>query len=293
MQNQIEQGSVVFRQDHKEPPIRKAYLNPAADVTDHGDVEPEAGLQVMPSVLYRHTQPSVRLLRRIMGGKAFNNPKDHEVLARLIRYVTDPGDVILDSYAGSGSTGHAVLRLNADDAGGRRFILVEMEPEIAREVTAERLRRVIRGYEWRSGKGAHREEGLGGGFRYCVLGDPLFGADRRISPPVTYLDLARHVFTIETGQPLPHDAPRDAPLLGVTGDTAVYLLYSGMWEDCTPAGGSVLTPAVLGRLPAHGGPKVVYGTGCQVEVTRLREEGIVFRQIPATIACLGDQLEAE
>ena len=67
------------------------------------------GLQVMPSVIYKQSQVAVKALRRLMGEKVFENPKDFEVIARLIRYITEPGDIILDSFAGSGTTGHAVL----------------------------------------------------------------------------------------------------------------------------------------------------------------------------------------
>jgi adenine-specific DNA-methyltransferase len=150
MQDQIDLGLVEFRGDHTKPPIRKAYLR-TGNANENDDSEGVAGAQVMPSVIYRHTQPSVRLLRRIMGRKAFNNPKDHEVLARLFRYVTSPGDMILDSFAGSGSTGHALLQINHEDMSNRRFILVEMEKDIAERVTAERLARVIQGYDY-SGK---------------------------------------------------------------------------------------------------------------------------------------------
>ncbi len=82
---------------------------------------------------------------------------------------------MLDAYAGSGTTGHAVLQLNREeDAGERRFILVEMEPSIAREIAAPRLRRAIEGYAWTDQRGkVHREEGLGGGVRFCELGAVL------------------------------------------------------------------------------------------------------------------------
>ena len=172
MNDQIAKGLVLFREDHTQPPFRKSYLGSfeaVASDQETGDSHEDdeiLGAQVMPSVLYKQAQVSVKLLRKIFGGeRVFENPKDHEVIMRLVRYVTKPGDLILDSFAGSGTTGHAVLQLNKDDGGNRRFILIEMEQKICREVTAKRLNRVIEGYEGTLG--------LGGGFRYCVLGEPL------------------------------------------------------------------------------------------------------------------------
>ena len=153
MQRQINIGLVVFRGDHTQPPFRKAHLLPIAEEIDATEddadseesIDEDAGLLVMPSVIQKQAQVSVRLLRNIFDGrKVFPNPKDHEVIQRLIRYVTAPGDLVLDSFAGSGTTGHAVLQLNQDEKGAKRkFILVEMMPEIARDITAERLKRVI------------------------------------------------------------------------------------------------------------------------------------------------------
>lgn len=293
MQRQIDLHLVVFRKDHTEPPIRKAYLNPvsidgeevtADTVSEDCEDTQEAGLQVMPSVFYKHTQPSVRLLRRIMGKKVFGNPKDHEVLSRLIRYLTKPGDIILDSFAGSGSTGQAVLHANNVTGGHRRFVLVELETQIAREITAERLKRVIDGYTWRDDGGLqHSEPGLGGGFRYCTLGAPLFDASHQINPRISFGDLARHVFFAETGLPITTAGTNDSALVGVANGTAVYLLYNGVLKDKRPKGGNVLTANVLASLPAHDGPKVIYGTACRLGYTRLSRAGITFRQIPYQI----------
>jgi hypothetical protein len=291
MQKQIDLGLVVFRDDHTEPPIRKAYLNLVAvsideeyDLVDEDDQETEeVGLQVMPSVIYKHTQPSVRLLRRIMGGKVFSNPKDHEVLARLIRYVTKPGDIILDSFAGSGTSGHAVLQLNHEDGGNRKFILVELEPRIARTVTAERLRRVIQGYTWTDQQGSKRfEMGLGGGFRYCTLGATIFHPDGAMHNAVTWDDLARHIWFTETRNPWPGRPSPPAPLplagegnpcLGTFNGVAYYLYFNGI-------GGNTFGPAELAGLPVDEMPKVVYADMAAVESAELEERKVTFKQIP-------------
>jgi hypothetical protein len=192
---------------------------------------------------------------------------------RLIRYVTGPDDLILDSFAGSGSTGHAVLQLNKEDSNSnRRFILVEMIPDIANNVTAERLRRVIRGVA--------NLQPLGGGFRYCRFGPPIFDEAGDINKDVTFNELAAHVYFTETGEPLPKRTNGKTPLLGVHNGKAIYLLFNGILGDKTIKGGNVLTPAVLTSFLHHDGVRVVYGEGCHLTDSRLKRQQIIFKQIP-------------
>ena len=98
-----------------------------------------------------------------------------------------------------------------------------------------------------------------------------------------YEDLAQHIFFIETGSPLPRPEQPPYPLLGVHNGTAVYLLYNGVLKDKSPQGGNVLTLPLLATLPEHFGPKIIYGNGCRIGEQRLRELGIVFKQIPYEI----------
>ncbi len=195
---------------------------------------------------------------------------------------TDKDSLVLDSFAGSGTTGQAVLAQNKADGGSRRFILVEMEPEVSRGVTAQRLERVSQGYDQVKGDQEQRVEGLGGGFRFCVLGKPMFDAGGNIAESVSFAELAAHVFFTETGVPIPARKVK-SPLLGVHEGRAVYLLFNGVMGDKRPQGGNVLTGRVLADLPPHCGPKVVYGEGCRLSGPRLKQEGIVFRQVPYEI----------
>jgi adenine-specific DNA-methyltransferase len=288
MREQIEKGLVLFRKDHTHPPFRKSYLgsvdfDPQIQDTNEDSEEGEEllGAQVMPSVLHKQAQVSVKLLREIFKGqKTFENPKDHEVIMRLIRYVTRPGDLILDSFAGSGTTGHAVLQLNKEDGAHRRFILVEMEPKIAREVTTERVRRVAEGYKNAKGE---RVEGLGGSFRFCELGDPLFDENGKIRETVGFVDLARHVYFTETGEPLPRERVTKSPFIGACRGVGIYLLYNGILTDKSANGGNVLTRAVLAKLPPFDGQKVIYCAGCLLGRDRLQAERIIIRQTPYEI----------
>ena len=217
---------------------------------------------------------------RIMGEEKFIFPKPRSLVETLVEQTTEDGDIVMDSFAGTGTTGHAVLSLNKVDGKKRRFILVELEEEICCGITRERLKRVIEGYSFSNGEKKHVVEGLESGFSYCRLAEPLFDEDGEIQKSVKFPDLATHVFFIETGTPLPKKATGKTPLLGVHNGTAVYLLYNGVLKDKSPNGGNALTRAVLESLPSHDGPKVVYGTSCRIGAARLKRENVVFRQIP-------------
>jgi adenine-specific DNA-methyltransferase len=221
-------------------------------------------------------------LKEIFGGtRPFDTPKPTQLAKVIISLASQPGDLTLDSFAGSGTTAHAVLALNKQDEGTRRFILVEMVPEIAREIAAERIRRVSAGYTNAKGE---LIEGLGGGFRYCTLGTRLFDGDGRISDEVRFADLAQHVFFTETGQPAPSRArSATSPLIGISNGVAYYLLFNGVLGDKQPGGGNILTSRVLAHLPFHDGPRVVFGEGCRLAAARLKSEGVTFKQIPYQI----------
>jgi adenine-specific DNA-methyltransferase len=222
-------------------------------------------------------------LSELLGPKVFAFPKPSDLIKLIVEQGTSPGDLILDSFMGSGTTAHAVLKLNAaqPEQPPRRFIGIEMEPAIAKDVTAERIRRVATGYTNAKGEAV---PGLGGGFRYCRLDAPLFSAAGVINPDVRFAQLARHVYFTETGEPLPRERVPNTPLVGVFRGTAVYLLFNGILGDKSRDGGNVLTRAILAELPPHPGPKVVYAYGCLLGEERLRAEQITFRQTPYEIA---------
>jgi DNA modification methylase len=207
----------------------------------------------------------------------FDYPKPIGLISYLIEMIKDRSAIVMDFFAGSGTTGQAVLELNKKDKSVRRFILIEMDSNICRNVTAKRLRHVSQGY-----KNAKGEDiaGLGGGFRFATLGDPLFDERGNIRKTVRFPDLARHVYFTEAGEPLPKQARVNNPLIGICNGIAVYLLYNGILKDKSPDGGNVLTTNILTHLPKHDGPKVIYGTACRIGHERLRKENIVFKQLP-------------
>jgi site-specific DNA-methyltransferase (adenine-specific)/adenine-specific DNA-methyltransferase len=233
-----------------------------------------------------HSQEAKQELLQVMNfpdsDSVFVTPKSTRLIERILQIATNPGDLVLDSFAGSGTTGHAVLKFNQNhpDVAGRRFILVEMEPTIVRDITAERVRRVTEGYTNTKGEAV---AGVGGGFRYCRLGEPLFDESGKIRAAVTFGERARHVYFSETGEPLPHDAPLTSPMLGICRGVAIYLLYNGILGDQRETGGNLLTRTILAGLPPFAGPKVIYCAGALLGSERLQAEQIVVRQIPYEI----------
>lgn len=236
------------------------------------------------SVFYQPTRSGSERLGRLLDTGEFEYPKDEVILQRFIDMATDPDSIVMDSFAGSGTTGHAVLAMNKADGGNRRFICIEMDPTIATTITAQRLKKVIEGYHPHGDAKKEKVEGTGGGFRYVTLGPPLFNERGQVRPEVKFAELAAHVFFTETGEPLPKKVNgKRSPLIGVCRGTAYYLLFNGILGDKRPDGGNVLTGDVLAELPKHDGPRVVFGEACRLGAARLKREGVAFRQIPYQI----------
>ena len=207
---------------------------------------------------------------------AFDTPKPERLLQRILHIATHPGDLVLDSFLGSGTTAAVAHKM------GRRWIGIEMGDH-AISHCLPRLRKVVEGEQG----GISQAVGWagGGGFRSLQLGAPLFDADGEIHAEVRFADLAAFLWMRETGSALPAMAS-GTPLLGHAGGCSYYLLFNGVLGDRRPAGGNVLTSPVLALLrggiwPA--GPKVVYGEACRLGAARLASEGITFKQLPHAV----------
>ncbi|MFN4324971.1 MAG: site-specific DNA-methyltransferase [Azonexus sp.] len=226
-----------------------------------------------------HTQEGKKELLELVdfdtSDDVFITPKPTRLIQRILQIATDKDSIILDSFAGSGTTGHAVLKQNIEDGGCRRFIQVEMLPEVASTITAGRAKRAITGYTNAKGQTV---AGLGGGFQFCRLSaEPLFDADGQIRSDVSFAQLAEFVWFAETGTGFTGTA--DSPLLGIHEGRAIYLLYNGILKDKSVDGGNVLTGPVFDVLPKFAGPKVIYAAANRMG-TRAVREGITFKQTP-------------
>lgn len=202
----------------------------------------------------------------------FSTPKPESLLQRIIHIATNSGDLVLDSFLGSGTTAAVAHKM------GRRYIGIEMG-EHAVTHCAPRLCKVIEGEQGGISEAVSWKGG--GGFRFYRLGDPVFDEAGHISPGIRFAPLAAHVWFIETG--VPFTGAADSPLLGIHDGTAYYLLYNGILGDKRPDGGNILTARILAALPPFDGPKIIFGEGCRMSTERLENERITFRQIPYEI----------
>lgn len=272
MLEKIRDGKIWFGKSGNNVPRIKTYLN-----------DKERGL-TPETILFADAvgtnESAKNEIKNILNEESpFDTPKPKELICRFIQMAMRKDDIILDSFAGSGTTGHAVLKQNAEDGGTRKFILVEMEEKIAREITAERIRRVSTGYEDAKGKAV---AGLGGGFQFCRLSEePLFNEFGDIREDVTFSQLADFVWFSETG--LGYTGDGTSPLLGVHEGRGIYLLFNGILGDRRPQGGNILTRPVLEALPGHEGPKVIYAAATRLGSAALQREQIVFKQTPYAI----------
>lgn len=260
----LDVGRIYFGKDDKSQPNVIRYLS---------EVEGFVPWTWWPHEEVGHTDEARKEIRTLLDTQtAFDTPKPTRLITRILQIATDKDAIVLDSFAGSGTTGQAVLTLNKEDGGNRRFILAEMDKDICQKATAVRLARAAQGY--------NDFQALGGGFRYCELGETLFTAEGQINPTVNFQDMARHIFFTATGEPLPSGCDLKTPFLGVSNGIAIYLLYNGILGDSSEDGGNILTRDVLAKLPPYDGTKIIYGNGCLLGSTRLSRENIIFRLIP-------------
>jgi adenine-specific DNA-methyltransferase len=212
-----------------------------------------------------------QVLKEIFGDKNFETPKPTCLIEWIVNLMKDANGYVLDSFAGSGTTAHAVLNLNKQDGGNRKFILIEME-DYAENITAERVRRVITGY----GKDKKAVEGTGGGFDYYELGQPLFIEPEVLNEAVPIEKIREYVWYTETRQPYPSvNAPQEY-LLGVANNTAYYFYYC---KDQV----TTLDDHFLRTLKTEAEQYIIYADNCLLEESFMQKYHIIFKKIPLDI----------
>lgn len=217
-----------------------------------------------------HTDEAKKEIHSILGKKdAFDTPKPVRLIERIIKMSTSTNDIILDSYAGTGTTAHAVLNLNKEDNGNRKFILVEME-DYASDVTAERIKKVINGY----GEDNKAVEGTSGDFTYYELGKPLFKADKMLNESVPLTKIQEYVWYTETKEA--YQAQKEAYLLGTKNDTAYYFYYE---KDRL----TTLDESYLRAIKTKAQQYIIYADLCLLDEVLMDKYHIVFKKIPRDI----------
>jgi adenine-specific DNA-methyltransferase len=210
----------------------------------------------------------------------FETPKPSSLIERILEIATNRDSVVLDSYAGSGTTGHAVLKRNQYDGGSRRFILVEME-EYAETITAERVRRVMNGY----GKGTKAVAGAGGSFGFYTLGPALFAENGNLNDAASLAAIRQYVaYTegISKDDQTPTDNTISPYLLGLNQDMG--WLFHYLPSQVTALNLEFLASLQFGKER----PKVlvIYADRCLLTKDFMMKYGIVFKKIPRDITRL-------
>jgi adenine-specific DNA-methyltransferase len=230
--------------------------------------------EVMPPINFwdyqfaGHTDKANSELKAIFWDKSFPTPKPSQLIERVIEVATNPWDIILDSFAWSGTTAHAVLNMNKRDGGDRKFILIETE-DYAETITAERVKRVIKWYgkiEW-----------TGGDFEYLTLGSPLMTPDGLLSSEASLSDIRAYVCYTETGSQMLATPLVDHPYwLARSEDRDHYFYYE---RDSF----MVLDRGFLSTITVSQPYYTIWADRCDIPLSLMKKQGITFRKIPRDI----------
>lgn len=221
-----------------------------------------------------HTDEAKKEIFALFDGKAvFDTPKPRRLIEYILRIVGGKNAIVLDSFAGSGTTAHAVLNMNKQDGGHRRFILVETE-DYAENITAERVRRVITGY----GEGKKAVEGTGGGFSFYELGAPLM-IDGNLNPDVPEARIREYVYYTETKLPMLPVSEAEPHLLGVHNRAAYYFYY-------LPDAVTTLNEAFLRTIRTDADSYMIYADINALDEATMKRHHITFKKIPRDITLL-------
>ncbi|MCR5293679.1 MAG: site-specific DNA-methyltransferase, partial [Lachnospiraceae bacterium] len=201
------------------------------------------------------------------SGYDFDFPKPIGLIERIIKMNEDSSAIFLDSFAGSGTTAHAVLNMNKKDGGNRKFIMIEMM-DYADTITAERVKRVINGY----GEGEKAVSGTGGNFSYYELGAPIF-KDDALNEEVGSDEIRKYVYFTETKQKLEPSRSDEPHYMGTYLGTAYYFNYE--INKIT-----TLNREFLHTVKTKAENYVIYADLCTLSQRELEKWHITFKKIP-------------
>lgn len=268
IEEKLKTGELRFSDDQTRL-IRRTYLNEMGGLTPSNlwiDLETTS-----------HTRRAKYELKKLFPEtrvtELFSTPKPTLLIEYILQLTTDSDSIILDSFAGSGTTAHAVLNMNKADGGHRKFILVEMM-DYADNITAERIKRVIQGY----GEGKNAVEGTGGDFSFYDLGEPLLMGDC-LNSAVSTEKIREYVWYMETKTPYIVPEASNPYYLGSHNQAAYYFYYE-------PKAITVLDHSFLATLTEKGDSTIIYADRCAVSADKLAQAGIVFKKIPRDISKL-------
>lgn len=206
-------------------------------------------------------------------GIKFDFPKPTALIQFLLGFYCGDDAIVLDSFAGSGTTAHAVLNMNKADCNCK-FILIEMM-EYAESITASRVKHVIDGY----GEGKTRVEGTGGSFTFYDLGEVMLLPDDNLNENVPTEKIREYVYYMDTKEPLISVTNGNPYFLGNNRDTAYYFFYE---KDAI----TTLDHEFLATIPERAESYIIYADLCTIPTEELAKYNITFKKIPRDIAKL-------
>jgi adenine-specific DNA-methyltransferase len=252
----INENRIYFGKDEKTIPQLKNHLQ-------------DNETQIPKSVMFFDTQATTKWIKSNKFN--FDFPKPIELIEHIISMFSNKNSIILDSFAGSGTTAHAVLNMNKQDSGNRKFILIEME-DYAETITAERVKRVINGYA--------DVQGTGGSFNFYDLGQPLLLENQYINEEVDLKKIREYVFFMETKQLLEKAKnTENGYYLGRYNDAAYYFYYEK--EKIT-----TLNHKFLSEIKAQAESYIIYADKNSLSKDEMNKYKVTFKKIPRDIARL-------
>ena len=267
------------KQKVAENPTRIEWVNGRNGWTPYYKIYAEEQTERPPETIWYNkdvgsNRTSMNQIKAIFqDGKTFDTPKPVGLVERMLEIASNKDSIILDSFAGSGTTAHAVLNMNKADGGHRKFILVEMM-DYADSITAERVKRVIRGY----GEGKTCVEGTGGNFSFYDLGEPLLHGDV-LNENVGVEKIREYVYFTDTKASLPESHPDEPYFMGVHIGSAYYFYYEKQAV-------TTLNREFLHTVKTKADSYVIYADLCTLSEAELEKYHITFKKIPRDITKL-------
>ena len=269
MKEMIEDEMVVFSEDQSRI-IKKTFLKDQVGIVPSNiwwDVEDTGHNRNAKYEL-------LKIFSELNSSQVFKTPKPTKFIEKIIQLFPSEDLIVLDSFAGSGTTAHAILNMNKQDNANRKFILVEME-DYAENITAERVKRIVSGY----GVGKNAVEGTGGSFSYYELGEPLLLDAEHLNEAVDIGEIKEYIWFMETKKPYAFADNGNVYFLGNHNQIAYYFYYA-LNQICT------LDYDFLGTIPDKADGYVIYADRCALSDSELIKRGITFKKIPRDIARL-------
>ena len=279
----LENGFIVIKESRNGKRIyTKTYSNATIENTGSGYqiklIERKKNATTLEFIDNQYSNDNSRKeIEKIFGYKAFDYSKPSVLIKKIMELASDKNSVILDSYAGSGTTMHAVMELNKEDGGNRKCIMVQMteateaEPDknICKDITRERVKRAIDKY------------GYDSGFKYYRLGIPLDAETMLAGQLPTYKQFAKYIYYLCTGENLEaEDKINEADyFVGEYGKQAIYLVYKQDYETLTRlALNLTLAEKIKQQQPAK--KRIVYAPSCFLDEEYLTDNQIEYVGIP-------------